>query len=415
MSERFDGIYFDGRSGRAHAVALRRIGRAHFALEGDGVQRNGAIAQLSVTPRLARVERTVAFADGARLQLPATAEIDAWFPRHDRLQALVDRLERHAHAVAAAVLVCLFTLAAGGFWGVPWAADRIAAGIPAGVEHSLGAQVLGHLDGLGLNASTLPKLRQDTLRRRFAELLRGLPDASGYRIEFRDAPRLGANAFALPGGTVVVTDQLVRLLHDEREIDAVVAHEIGHQQHRHALRQALRGSFVAVVAALFTGDVSSAGAVVIAVPTFLLDSHYSRGFESEADAFAFDLLARHDTSPHWFARAMEALLADQPDDAQLAYLSSHPPTAERIAQADAAGRRFAAEHPQLCSGGVCPGDVESEKKQEEDAPACDDCGEDGDGGSQDGEDVEGAEPARRRDAERYAVGFMRFGSRGVSG
>lgn len=413
MSERFDGIYFDGRSGRAHAVELRRVGSAHFALEGDGVQRNGAIARLAVTPRLARVERTVVFADGARLLLPATAAIDAWFPRHDRLQALVDRLERRAHAVAAAILVCLFTFAAGAFWGIPWAADRIVAGIPVGVEHTLGAQVLGHLDGLGLNASALPARRQDELRRRFAALLPGLADASGYRIEFRDAPRLGANAFALPGGTVVVTDQLVHLLHDDREIDAVVAHEIGHQQHRHALRQALRGSFVAVIAALFTGDVSSAGAVVVAVPTFLLDSHYSRSFEAEADAFAFDLLARRDTSPHWFARAMQALLMDQPDDAQLAYLSSHPPTAERIALAEAAGRRFAAEHPQLCPDGVCPGDVESEPKQE-DEPACDDCDEEGDGEHKDGEDVEGAEPARRRDAERYA-NFMRLGGRSARG
>jgi Zn-dependent protease with chaperone function len=412
MSERFDGIYFDGRSGRSHAVELRRVGSAHFALEGDGVQRNGAIARLSITPRLARVERAIAFADGARLLLPAEAAIDAWFPRSDRLQALVDRLERRAHVVAAAILVCLFTFAAGAFWGIPWAADRIVAGIPVSVEHSLGAQVLGHLDGLGLKASTLPSQRQEALRKRFAALLPGLTGASDYRIEFRDAPRLGANAFALPGGTVVVTDQLVHLLHDDREIDAVVAHEIGHQQHRHALRQALRGSFIAVIAALFTGDVSSAGAVVVAVPTFLLDSHYSRSFESEADAFAFDLLARRETSPHWFARAMEALLRDQPDDTQLAYLSSHPPTAERIEQAEAAGRRFAAEHPQLCPGGVCPGDVEPEQKQEEDEPACDDCS---DGKSKDGEDTEGAEPVRRRDAERYAAGFMRPGGRSVRG
>ncbi|HKE49310.1 MAG TPA: M48 family metallopeptidase [Rhodanobacteraceae bacterium] len=367
MTDTFAGTYYDGTGGAAHAVALRRVGLAHYAVEGEGVHRGGSIASLRITPRLARIARTVEFPDGARLLVAHDAAIDAWFPRQGRLEALVDRMEHHAQVVAVAIVICAASLGAGGFWGVPWLSDRIADAVPVEVEKTLGGEVLENLDELGLKASTLAADRRDALATRFRKLAH---DAGGddYRLEFRDAKSIGPNAFAIPGGTVVVTDQLVKLLGDDREFDAVVAHEIGHQRNRHALRQTLRGSFVAIVAALFTGDVSSAGAVVVAVPTFLLHSHYSRAFEEEADRYAFDLLARENESPHWFAAAMNVLEKTRPERGhRMSYLSSHPSTGDRILAAENAAQVFAAAHPDLCPNGVCPGEEETE---------CEDCNDD---------------------------------------
>jgi Zn-dependent protease with chaperone function len=375
MTDRFAGTYFDGISGRERAVELRRVGASHYAVQGDGIERGGTLDQIVITPRLARIPRTIEFTDGARLLIAHDADIDAWFPQRRGLEAWVDRLERHAYAVAVAILVCLSTMTAGAIWGVPWLADRIAEQIPPAAERALGEQVLASMDRLGLEPSVLEAERRDELTARFAKLANGLGDTPGYRLEFRHAPGIGANAFALPGGTVVVTDELVDLVSDDREFDAVVAHEIGHQQHRHTLRQTLRSSFVAIAAAFFAGDVSSASTVVIAIPTFLLDSHYSRAFEEEADRYAFELLARHEDSPHWFAEAMRTLAAEMPDDGQLAYLSSHPTSADRISAADAAASAFASTHPDLCPNGVCPG----EESVDDDESDCDDC-EDEDGG-----------------------------------
>lgn len=356
MNEHFAGTYYDGVSGRAHAVELRRVGTAHFAIAGDGVARGGALSTLGITPRLARVARTIELKDGARVLVAHDAAIDGWFPRQGRFEAVIDRLERLAYVVGAAILVCLATLAFGAIWGVPRAADAIALHIPPSVEHALGEEVLENLDNFGLKPSTLDAGRREALTARFDKLA---ADAGGpYVLTFRYAPGIGANAFAIPGGTVVVTDQLVHKLGDDREFDAVVAHEIGHQQRRHALRQTLRGSMVAIVAAFFAGDVSSAGTVVVAVPTFLLTSHYSREFEDEADHYAFDLLSRHGESPHWFAEAMQVLQSAHSNRGRshVAYLSSHPDTADRITAAEDAATRFAAAHPDLCPKGVCPGE-----------------------------------------------------------
>ena len=348
----FKAHYFDGQISRLHEVEVQRLDAATIRVMGEGIERSDAVSSLRISPRLARIARTIEFSDGARVLANDHPLLDQWFPQQDRLQRIVDRLERHAHAVAASIVICLVVGISTFAWGVPWMADRIAAQIPAAVETRLGGEVLGQLDRyFGFAPSQVSPERQDELSARFRKLTAGLPDASQYQLVFRDAVAVGPNALAIPGGAIVITDQLTGLFDDDREFDAVIAHEVGHQQHRHALRQTLRSSFVLVIAALFTGDVSSASAIVIGVPTFLLRNHYSRSFEEEADTFAFTTLAGHDISPAWFAAAMRKLdvfnHGSNKEEAGIAYLSSHPSTAARIAAAEASGEAFSRARPDL--------------------------------------------------------------------
>jgi Zn-dependent protease with chaperone function len=346
----FSANWFDGQTSRMHSVTVERIAATAIRVSGGDVDRTESIAALRISPRLARIARTIEFPDGARLLVSDHPLLDTWFPNENRLQGFVDRLERHAHAVAVSIVICIVMGIATFTWGVPWLSDRIAAQVPESVETRLGAEVLAQLDRIfGFAPSELEAGRQAELSARFARIADGMPSAAHYRLEFRSAPSVGPNALAVPGGTVVVTDELIDLFDDDREFDAVIAHELGHQEHRHALRQTLRSSFVLVIAALFTGDVSSASAIVVAVPTFLLQSHYSRGFEEEADGFAFTTLAAHATSPAWFASAMRKLdeHASGADDDGMTYLSSHPSHASRIDAAEVAGVMFLTEHPEL--------------------------------------------------------------------
>ena len=373
----FKAHYFDGHTSRLHEVEVQRLDAVTIRVIGDGIDRSDLASSLRISPRLARITRTIEFSDGARILASDHPLLDSWFPHVDRLQRVVDRLERHAHAVAASIAICLVVGIVTFVWGVPWAADRITEQIPASVETRLGSEVLGQLDRFfGFAPSQVSAERQEELSARFSKLTADLPNASQYQLIFRDAEKVGPNALAIPGGTIVITDQLTGLFDDDREFDAVIAHEIGHQQHRHALRQTLRSSFVLVIAALFTGDVSSASAIVIGVPTFLLQSHYSRSFEEEADGFAFTTLADHKTSPAWFAAAMRKLdIFNHGSNKEegVAYLSSHPSTAARIAAAEASGETFIDAHPELirespdydaCEDeGICP---------DEDEDYCDD-------------------------------------------
>jgi Zn-dependent protease with chaperone function len=188
----------------------------------------------------------------------------------------------------------------------------------------------------------LPAARRADLEQRFHRFIARIGEPDDLQLRFYDSPAMGANAFALGGGIVVVTDAMVKALPDDDTFLAVVAHEIGHQRHRHMLRLVLRGSGVAVVAAVLIGDVSGAS-IAATIPAFLLNARYSREFEQEADDFALSALARADISPAAFVRAMQALEKTHPEmrgDSDIRYVSSHPVTQERIERAKAAARSF---------------------------------------------------------------------------
>lgn len=327
----FEGRYYNGRDARAQRVECVGADTV-LAIRGGNFTTQFAFDAIRVTPRLARTFRTLFLPDGAQIQTDDNDAVDALFPRRNRLEALVERLERHATAVAASILVTVGALVFAFAWGVPWFAERIAQRIPLEVEHKIGDQTLATLRHTVLKPSKLPQDRRDTLRARFAAFTRDIPGAGDYRLDFHAAPSIGANAFALPGGTIVFTDEMVQLLDNDDEFLAVAAHEIGHEQHRHLMRNVLQDSALILIVTMVSGDVSSASAVVVSLPTFLLQSHYSRAFESDADDYAFAALKAHGISPQAFGSVMQKFMQKYPGlkSRSFAYFSSHPPTAERI-------------------------------------------------------------------------------------
>jgi Zn-dependent protease with chaperone function len=169
----------------------------------------------------------------------------------------------------------------------------------------------------------------------------------------RASPQLGANALALPDGTIVVTDAMVRLLstRDNRFTDAgktalqgVLAHEIGHIEHRHSARVMAASSLGAALSAALFGDFS---AVAAGLPTVLSQMQYSRAMEVDADDYAAAVLRRKGLGAAPLARALTLLESQQPDEARtprwmkntMGYLSTHPATRARIARLRAADRQ----------------------------------------------------------------------------
>lgn len=335
------GTYFDGRSSRAHAVAVECVAGA-LQTRGENITRDDLLTTIQPSAPLAGVPFTLRCADGARLQLPPDAPVADWFPAHHRLERRVNRWERRGSIAAAAAIIVALALVALFEWGVPAAGDYAAMHLPAAVDRMVGEQSLAVLRARVLEPSALPEARRAELQRRFRAFVTRTGDPDTLRLEFFRSPALGANAFSLGGGIIVVTDALVRALPDDDAFLAVVAHEMGHQYYRHTLRMVLRSSGVAIVVSVMMGDVSGS-TIAAAMPVFLLSAHYSRGFEAQADGFAFASLERAGISPMAFVRAMRALEKAHPelrDEQSVRYLSTHPLTQDRIDRALAAARAF---------------------------------------------------------------------------
>lgn len=341
MSE-LHGQWFDGRSSRPQSVWLRCVEPGTLELLTDeGASHLWPAAEIELGARLGSTPRVLRRAGHGHVECADAPELDAWLPgRSSRIEGLADWLERRRAAIATAALVVV--LATVGFvqFGLPATAKFVAARLPRGVEVHASDQAIALLRRMGMGVSELPPARREQLERRFEVMTAGQPRSADLDLQFVAAPGLGANAFALPDGRIFMTDELVELAGSDEELLAVLAHEAGHHVHRHGMRHAIESSSLFVLAGLLFGDVSGSS-LAVSIPATLLGNGFSRGHEREADAYAFGLLNRNSISPAAFAAVMRRLADERPDaDGEvIAYLSTHPPTPERIAAAESAAAK----------------------------------------------------------------------------
>ena len=337
---RFAGSYFDGRSSRVHRVTCTVAGGSAILRDEEGaLLLEVPVGDLRIEPPLGRTERSIALPGGAKVltkNLAAVAALEGAHG-HNRALRLVQALE--AHWATAVGCFAALALAAWAFvaHGIPFLAARVAERAPTAVSSALGERTLALLDSRYLAESGLAAERQDEVRATFDEVRRDVGGAFPERLEFRKGRALGPNALAMPSGVVIVTDELVELATEPRELAGVFAHEIAHVERRHGLRSVLQSAGVYLLVSSLVGDVTSIASLAGTLPTVLAESGYAREFEREADEAA----ARHALDRGWgvgpYTAMLRRLAEQRPELSALSYLSTHPLTAERIAAVERAG------------------------------------------------------------------------------
>ena len=335
---RISGRYFDGRSSAAQPAELELQAGGALRLSVGEFVRETHLRAVRISDRIGSMQRRLRFADGSICEVDDNQTLDAWLQQTGAaggsisLRArLVFWLEQHwSVALAALLLVGVLTF---GFirFGIPALAARVADHLPASVDAELGEQTLQLLDARLFSPSRLPPARQHRLRELFGAIVADLPGRERYRLELRTGGKaVGPNAFALPSGVVVMTDELVALTRHDEEITAVLAHEIGHVVHRHATRMLLQTSASALLLFAVLGDVSSVSTLAAGAPALLTQARYSRQLEQEADDYSYAWLRAQRIPSHYFGDVLQRLSSAHGGDAALSYLSSHPRAAERI-------------------------------------------------------------------------------------
>ena len=355
--------YFDGQNTRQYQVMLL-IHKGILAIRGDSISRSAKLSQLAISERLSQAPRILRFADHGFIQVRHPA-LDRLLAKNGYRDPWVVRWQHNWPFSLLALLGLLAMLLAGYQWGLPWAAGQMARITPASVVKKIGDEELKLIDAQYMAPSQLDPVDRTRLKASFAALKLPNPQqqngAMAYTLEFRHS-KIGPNAFALPNGTIILTDQLVMLARNDPAVLAVLAHGLGHLQKRHSLRRMFQTVGVGVAMHFMLGDVSSA---LAALPTFLLDQKYSRDFEREADQYAIDMMQANRLPLAPMAELFEKMhtaerRADESkqDDQQpatgtekkkgkrkeqavtpLEYFSSHPSDDERIARLKAADRR----------------------------------------------------------------------------
>lgn len=274
--------------------------------------------ELRVSPRAGGADRFISLPDGSELQVADGSWLDA-LPGVEPGAPAVAWLEQRLW-VALASLTCMIALAAW-FWffGLSLAAMHAARHVPFSLERKLGEQSLRELEQAEWFVETeLEPASTREITERFQRLVAKLPkDGYRYRLEFRHAG-VGPNAFALPGGIVLVTDELVGLCTLD-EVTAVLAHELGHAHSRHVMQGILGGAGLEAALGAVFGDVSSSGIDVVQVPSLLLELGYSRELEQQADDAAYVLLRQLQLAPALLGDALERMQRYE----QIGWLAAH--------------------------------------------------------------------------------------------
>ena len=351
--------YFDGQSARAHGVTLRWSGPM-LQVRGESIGFEVAAGDVHWSERTRHGPRVAHLKGGGALHCRDAHACAAWLRAAGHADSAVVRAQQSWHWALASVagLAVLLTVLA--LWGVPWLSLIAVGAITPGVDKELGRAALATLDKHLTQPSALDALQQQRVRDALARAVVAQPAGRvpAYELMFRRGAGkdgLGPNAFALPGGTLVMTDALVELFGADVDVlTGVLAHELGHVHHRHGMRMVVQASLIGLLSSVVLGDFSS---ILAAAPVVLGQASYSRDAEREADAFCAKFLKAAGVSPEVMVGMFEKLGAtrakgakdakdakDRPaaaDDAASwlgIAIASHPGDRERIEFFRAAAR-----------------------------------------------------------------------------
>lgn len=329
MTESVSAHYFDGKVSRAHQVTLT-VSDGIATIHGD-TERAAPLADLRVSERTRHGTRRVTFPDDAYLEVHDQAAFTALLQASGHADSMVVKMQQSWRHTLVAVGIIIVLLVLGYLYALPAVSKVIAHAVPVKLERSVGNGALEFLDKHIFAPSQLTAARQDAIRTRFRALMPPKENVPPYTIVFRSS-KIGANAFALPSGDIVVTDAMVKLMIKDELLMPILAHELGHLHEHHLMQRIVQGSAIGAVSTLIFGDVS---AVVANIPTLLLDLHYSRDAEREADDYAIAMMQKNAIPLSVMVNGFEKMQTISSDPAS--YLASHPSTAERIARIRQAG------------------------------------------------------------------------------
>ena len=216
--------------------------------------------------------------------------------------------------IAAILLIYFFVL--------PWLADRAAMNFPKEQEIALGAE---------LKKQYLISERIDTQKTRLlndfaSKLDLGYDYPADYTVIDADI----VNAYALPGGPIVVYSGIIRKMQTPEELAGILAHERSHVLRHHSTRSIFQNVSGVLLLNLVLGDASSFINLIAQQGQQIQQLSYSRELELEADREGLQLLLKNNINPEGMLSLLEKLKQENTGSLVPEFLSTHPLPDSRI-------------------------------------------------------------------------------------
>ena len=233
-------------------------------------------------------------------------------------------LNKNVMGIVKVFTVFLGLLFAAYIWLVPFLAGRLANRVPASYEESLGNGIYNTLKP----GFSIDEKKTEYINNFFSEL--NIP--TKYNIRITVVNENSANAFAIPGGNIVVYDKIIAGMNNYEDLAALLSHEFTHVENKHTTRSLFRQLGSAVFLSVILGDLGSIANVLIRHAGNLKSLNYSRRLEKEADLNGLQILSERKIDCNGFVRLFELLKkeTDKISSPPIEWISSHPNLDKRI-------------------------------------------------------------------------------------
>lgn len=225
--------------------------------------------------------------------------------------------------IAGIGLFIIALIAAAWFWLLPYAAGRVANALPIEYEVKFGEE---SYNALIRDFKVLPQ--QTELANQF---YKELNISSAYPVKITVVEKAETNAFAIPGGHIVVFSGLLQQMQHPEELAALLAHEYSHVQLRHTTRSLVQSVGTYAMISMVFGDITGLGAVLVENAQTLKSLEYSRKLEKEADLNGLQLLQQRNINGEGYIWLFNTLKKDTGSGSiPSEWLSSHPDLDNRV-------------------------------------------------------------------------------------
>ena len=336
MNSTIQGVYFDGQSSKPHIISVTlRYDSIYFEINQDVL-----------------VSREIEIRDIENIDFSSTGFLQLKFGEFPFETLMIEKpndITRFKSAYPSAISPSIYSRILGGnafkvvgysaivligvlslymFVVAPFIAEKAVVLVPKSAEIVLGEKMVEPL---------FATLDIDTAK---SEILTNFFNEAGFQSEYPLELYVSkgsiVNAFAVPGGKIVIYQGILDVFDSWEQLAAVLAHELAHVEQRHSLKQMSRSLSTYLVFSILTSDASGISAVIIENAFMVKDLSNSRNMESEADEFGFKYLKDLSINPNGMVRLFEALQAEEKEllgeniQKALKILSTHPLTDDRI-------------------------------------------------------------------------------------
>ena len=340
-----EGLLFDGK--KVYKSPTRLIvddtGKAHLENRPD---HKFNFSLIMISPRTGNATRFLTLPGGKLFESTENETLDKLISFHGQNKHSTRNNEAWTVKIGLMLAFLLLTWI-GIHYGVPSLTLKVAQQIPEQMLIEHGQEAMKEMDKSHFIETKIPQKRRQALQEKFKEIL---PENNkfDYKLHFRDSETVGANAFALPSGDIILTDKLVNIAANDDELVSVILHEIAHVELRHAAQGVIRKSTLLLLVVAITGDITSLSTVLLGTQALLLESSYSRQMEWEADGYSLERMRALKINPIVFSNILSKIVKAHIEDSEkqkdkkassnqtttedpsTSYWSNHPPSDDRI-------------------------------------------------------------------------------------